>query len=126
MLLYPLFPLFFLFIAYTPCPKHDVKLHNYALTTTTTTCGMLSHMRKNEHYTSPTSKTSLKPRGHMTQQHKKGKGYLKGQGRKGLTTRDDIINQPQSWDDKAEFYTIPNKLVGLTRTFPSFGTLQFY
>ena len=65
-------------------------------------------MRRNEHYTPPTSKTSLKARGHMIQKHKKGKGYSKGQGREELTRKNEVINQPQSWDDKAKFYTIPN------------------
>ena len=36
---YPLFPQFLPIYCKTSCPKHDVKLHNYALTITTTTCG---------------------------------------------------------------------------------------
>ena len=36
---YAVVPPFFLFNCKTPCPKHDVKLHNYALTITTTTHG---------------------------------------------------------------------------------------
>ena len=35
----PSFLISFLFISTIPCPKHDVKLHNYALTITTTTRG---------------------------------------------------------------------------------------
>ena len=34
------FSISFQFISTIPCPKHDVKLHNYALTITTTTHGM--------------------------------------------------------------------------------------
>ena len=29
-----------LYLCKTSCPKHNIKLHNYALTITTTTCGM--------------------------------------------------------------------------------------
>ena len=36
----PSFSIFFLFIVTIPCPKHDVKLHNYALMITTTTHDM--------------------------------------------------------------------------------------
>ena len=36
---YPLFPQFLPIYCKTSCPRHDVKLHNYALTITTTTRG---------------------------------------------------------------------------------------
>ena len=39
MLSYPLFPSIFLYLCKTPCPKHDIRLHNYVLTITTTTRG---------------------------------------------------------------------------------------
>ena len=39
MPLYPLFPSISPYLCKTSCPKHNVKLHNYALTITTTTRG---------------------------------------------------------------------------------------
>ena len=39
MLSNPLFPSISLYLCKTSCPKHNIKLHNYALTITTTTHG---------------------------------------------------------------------------------------